>query len=407
MRLVVCCDFPRRRLDPLRGERVDARAHQREVLDPLRAEVRGDLGRRHAPELLGVGLEEVPVQPPAEARHEESLEVGLVLRWADPGRAVRARCNAPPRRGRGSAARSSARAGSRRACRGTGSGSCAGRARNSSAPRISNQRSSTGVTLVKNRWPPMSKRHPSRSTVRLIPPTTESASRTVAVAPALESMYAAVRPAGPAPMITTDSGAATLVPSLHQERSGPRRYRVPGDRRAPANPTHRTPSPNLVSRSRIEAGETHELVEIVVRAHKRLVLAPRSREVVEDLLALVVERPVPGRPDQPDLVIAGALQQALRVVVRDSPRRSGPRSRPSRRTAATRSSGTSTGRARVARATAARHRARAGPGSSPRRRPSPRLAVIWSATSEACVRFVTTLRAPPMNPTSTMNVRSA
>ena len=35
----------------------------------------------------------------------------------------------------------------------------------------------------------------------------------VAVAPALESMYADVRPVGPAPMITTDSGAVTLSPS--------------------------------------------------------------------------------------------------------------------------------------------------------------------------------------------------
>ena len=62
-----------------------------------------------------------------------------------------------------------------------------GRRKKSSGPRISNQRSSTGCTLVKKRWPPMSKRQPSRSTVRLIPPTTESASRTVLVWPSLAS----------------------------------------------------------------------------------------------------------------------------------------------------------------------------------------------------------------------------
>ena len=40
-----------------------------------------------------------------------------------------------------------------------------GRRRNSSWPRISNHRSLTGFTLVKNRWPPMSKRQPSRTAV--------------------------------------------------------------------------------------------------------------------------------------------------------------------------------------------------------------------------------------------------
>src|SRR5579884_3372299 len=51
----------------------------------------------------------------------------------------------------------------------------------------------------------MSKRHPSRSAERLIPPTTESASRTIAALPALANWYAAVNPAGPAPMTTTSS----------------------------------------------------------------------------------------------------------------------------------------------------------------------------------------------------------
>jgi hypothetical protein len=53
----------------------------------------------------------------------------------------------------------------------------------SSSGRISCQKASTSFTLVKKRWPPMSKRQPSRSTVRLMPPTTESASRTVDVIP--------------------------------------------------------------------------------------------------------------------------------------------------------------------------------------------------------------------------------
>src|SRR3954447_608437 len=78
-----------------------------------------------------------------------------------------------------------------------------GRRRKFSSPRISNHRSSTGFTFVKNRWPPMSKRQPSRSAVRLMPPTTLSPSRTVEAMPDLLSWYAAVRPAGPAPTMTT------------------------------------------------------------------------------------------------------------------------------------------------------------------------------------------------------------
>jgi hypothetical protein len=49
----------------------------------------------------------------------------------------------------------------------------------------------------------MSNRQPSRTTVRLIPPTIPSASRTVGRRLADTSSYAAVRPAGPAPMMTT------------------------------------------------------------------------------------------------------------------------------------------------------------------------------------------------------------
>src|SRR6202042_1325619 len=52
---------------------------------------------------------------------------------------------------------------------------------NSAPGRISCQRSSTAFTLVKKRWPPTSKRQPSLSTVREMPPTVSSASSTVHV----------------------------------------------------------------------------------------------------------------------------------------------------------------------------------------------------------------------------------
>src|SRR3954452_23845166 len=78
-----------------------------------------------------------------------------------------------------------------------------GRMRKSSSGRISCHSASTWGTLVKKRWPPMSKRHPSRSAVRLMPPTTLSASSTVTSTSCLPSSYAAVRPAGPAPTTTT------------------------------------------------------------------------------------------------------------------------------------------------------------------------------------------------------------
>ena len=74
-----------------------------------------------------------------------------------------------------------------------------GRRRKSSGGRISCQNSSTGLTLVKNRCPPMSKRQPSRSTVRLMPPTTLSCSTMTTGSQASASRYAAVSPAGPPP----------------------------------------------------------------------------------------------------------------------------------------------------------------------------------------------------------------
>ena len=57
-------------------------------------------------------------------------------------------------------------------------------------------------TLVKKRWPPMSNRQPSRSTVWLMPPTTSVASRTVRVA-RLAELVGRREAGGPAPMTTT------------------------------------------------------------------------------------------------------------------------------------------------------------------------------------------------------------
>ena len=93
-----------------------------------------------------------------------------------------------------------------------------GRSRKSSSGRISCQNASTRDTLVKNRCPPMSKRQPSRSTVRLIPPTTSSASKTRTGSPCRSSSYAAVSPAGPAPMI---DGAVLLAHAVRALRRRP------------------------------------------------------------------------------------------------------------------------------------------------------------------------------------------
>ena len=62
---------------------VDDRVDEREVLDALRGEVGRQLVDRDAPELLVVGLEEVAVEAPAEARRDPALERRLVLRRVD------------------------------------------------------------------------------------------------------------------------------------------------------------------------------------------------------------------------------------------------------------------------------------------------------------------------------------
>ena len=66
-------------------QRVHDRVEQREVLDALGGEVGRQLVDRDAPELLVVGLEEVPVEAPAEAGDDPALERRLVLRRADAG----------------------------------------------------------------------------------------------------------------------------------------------------------------------------------------------------------------------------------------------------------------------------------------------------------------------------------
>jgi hypothetical protein len=55
--------------------------------------------------------------------------------------------------------------------------------RKSSSGSTSCQNASTSGTLVKKRCPPRSKRQPSRSTVRLMPPTLSLASTTVVARP--------------------------------------------------------------------------------------------------------------------------------------------------------------------------------------------------------------------------------
>ena len=100
---------------------------ERQVLDALRGPVGRDLVGRHAPDLLGVGLEEDAVEAPAEARRRPALERGLVLRRPDAHPEVRAARSAPPRRRPRFLSAFMARAGSRRTCPGSRCGSCAGR----------------------------------------------------------------------------------------------------------------------------------------------------------------------------------------------------------------------------------------------------------------------------------------
>ena len=71
------------RLVALGEDGVHHRLAQVEVLDPLGRPVGRHVGHGHAPDLLGVGLEEDAVETPPEAGHEPVLVVGLVLGGAD------------------------------------------------------------------------------------------------------------------------------------------------------------------------------------------------------------------------------------------------------------------------------------------------------------------------------------
>src|SRR4051794_31473142 len=113
-----------------------------------------------------------------------------------------------------------------------------------------------------------------------MPPTTESASRTVDASPRLDSMYAAVRPAGPAPMMTTGSDVLTVSPWQRVTRSVPRwrgyfrtfrnqeillrhPFAAPDQGRAATKPGSSVLAWLSPLRSRIETGQAHELVDLV------------------------------------------------------------------------------------------------------------------------------------------------
>ena len=128
-----------------------------QALDPLGRPLRAQLGRRHAPHLLGVGLEEVLVEPLAEAVGDPLLDVlllalGLDLRpqVGEAGADELDRAELLDRR-------PCRRADSGGTCRSRRCATCAGGA---GTPRCitSCQRSSTSLDLVKKRCPPRSKR---------------------------------------------------------------------------------------------------------------------------------------------------------------------------------------------------------------------------------------------------------
>src|SRR4051794_13554566 len=81
----------------------------------------------------------------------------------------------------------------------------------------------------------MSKRQPSRSAVRLIPPTMASPSMTVTGTSRLTNSKAAVRPAGPAPMTTTCGLSATMLLNLHRDSTSRGTSSRVGSRRRPSS----------------------------------------------------------------------------------------------------------------------------------------------------------------------------
>ena len=62
---------------------ISHRPYQVQVLDALSCPVGADLAARHAPHLLGVGLEEDLVEPPAEAVGHPLLEVAFLAVWRE------------------------------------------------------------------------------------------------------------------------------------------------------------------------------------------------------------------------------------------------------------------------------------------------------------------------------------
>ena len=88
--------------------------------------------------------------------------------------------------------------------------------------RTSFHQSMMRSSFEKKRWPPISIRLPSCLTVREMPPNSRVASSTVtsycSEPPSLTSSQAAVRPAGPPPMMTTDCFCVTLKSPYKQNR---------------------------------------------------------------------------------------------------------------------------------------------------------------------------------------------
>src|SRR5262245_16330872 len=76
-------DDPPVRCLPGADERVAQRFAQRQILDPLRGPIGGDLIARDAPDLLGVRLEENLVEAVAETIGDPLLEIGLFGMWEE------------------------------------------------------------------------------------------------------------------------------------------------------------------------------------------------------------------------------------------------------------------------------------------------------------------------------------
>ena len=65
------------------GNGIPHRFAQRQIFDPLRRPVGADLVARNAPDLLGIGFEEVPEEPSAETVGYPLVEGGFILAGAD------------------------------------------------------------------------------------------------------------------------------------------------------------------------------------------------------------------------------------------------------------------------------------------------------------------------------------